>query len=429
MDQTPSFSIKSTLLDSYNKDHQAAAMPQLQVLIAQYMKADVSEIVHCTSRKIREMFISWVGKNENSTTYTNCREFVYRLEDLISSERKKSYFQRARKRKAEEAIKKHNEIETKVQKIEKTSDVEFFSDPNIFVLIMDFLPVNELLLLRTCCRFMHNALEEFGLNIVQKFKVVLDVKFCSEVQRGHCEVVPMYKKKCMIGGVAKESLNYCIMKSKALSKKKHVEFTELVTKSISHFQSSTLINLIVTSMKPKANAECKTHHLQGCTVITSFPLLSVPIKDEFSNQTFYYINQFARHDADFPHITERCNQLVQVDANNPQEKLILSFFQHDISIERLPKVLSTPLNEHLILYVFDFENLFVIQGDKIYTLNRKNSFRIMNQYAGVSLTSNKRFLDHSIHAKNYEEPVGEKQRELLQKLQQVYSLLEQYARG
>ncbi len=200
------------------------------------MKKNVDSLIHASPHKIIDLFLQWIKETQSETAYSNI-DFLHfsrhqsNLFDFVTTQQSTSWFREAKKRKLDTITQHHLEREAKIQKMDATPSMEFFSDAHLFIYVLDYLELNDLIELRKCCRYTHQILEQCGPTLIQKFHVSVLFYFCSQAQRGICTSSSFYKKKCLITGVAKEAISRCIVQKKTKPNyKKDVQFTKLLLK-------------------------------------------------------------------------------------------------------------------------------------------------------------------------------------------------------
>ncbi len=428
------FSIcSSCLTDTSSKEDVQEALAQACDLVLEYMKTNTDTVIESSTRAIMFWFSLWLSQNYGSNASANVRALQSQVTNFVSRQRSKSWFREVKKRKVDQISQLHFEREAKIQKMDTTPSMEFFSDPHLFVQIMDYLGLGDLIHLRNSCRFALHTLEQFGLLLLQKFNTSIEVSFCSQTQRANFNSrnSDVYKIRCILAGVSKDKIGQLIINSKtnSITNKKYVGLTEFMIETLPLFQDCTLLRLTHQHLNPKTHAYCTTQQLQGYSMIRYFTVDSEPILDEFPDQRIFFHKRFEKDIRDpetwFFGTIRNCNELIRTN-EHAEEKMIIWFVQGIISIQALSWSTFVPLNKKVLLYVLDYEHLFVVQGNQLYKMFRNTTFRALKGTSQCKMMNSRYFLDNSIQRECFQEPKDDKEEEFLCKLQQVYIALDPF---
>ncbi len=161
------------------------------------------------------------------------------LKNFIQKERNKAWFKNLYKRKSEMAVASREERNSKIRKIEKVPDMEFVTDSNLLIHMFEYLPLENMLIVRNSCLYFQQFFEQHFFKICKHCHLPSHFYFvCNEISDEKMGVNAKsiyrlwrpYKCICILSGVEKATVDSLVAEyvSKGLTRPSREFFTKQI---------------------------------------------------------------------------------------------------------------------------------------------------------------------------------------------------------
>ncbi len=368
--------------------------------IQKYLEDNCASIVGVPSKKVSSKFCSWYEEKYNTRlklhllvpdTKTTIKEYI---KSIIQKERKSSWFKTLYKRGREEQMDALEERNQKIRKIQKTSDVEFFSDENILVYILQFADTSSLVSMRYSCSFFKTFITKHFKVILQNRNYLLNIRIWSQEQHIYAEHVlfssdaKCYKQVCLISGVESQLVDSLVV---ARSSKVNVDkcfkvkqFVTLFKVTNIYFKHIFFVRWILCYIPQYEKLDIQECHLNGyCFAELNFSRNGMV--NPFASHKVFYMRPFASPSysvidkvKDLQQALDEIHNIASLDSVTPMYCYI-ELCDERIHIDWERDVSSYVIHDNVRLLMETTSEIRILQRNQSVSISTEQAYQLSNR--------------------------------------------------